>query len=113
MQRGDNAGFDTVTYFMSESEYENGTPKQVAMSYDGTDLILNIDGVDVAQGASSKSLVAPTTNTDLRFGAYGGGGSAYEGYAQYAAIFSPNLVEADLLEIYQSGEGAVVAWLKA
>lgn len=102
MRRGDNAGFDEIDYTgMTEATYENGVAKQVAMSYDGTNLVLNIDGVDVASAASSKTLVAPTTAVNLRFGAYGDGGSAYEGYAQYAAIFSPNLVEANLLSIFQ------------
>lgn len=102
MERGDNAGFDTVTYGgMSEATYENGVTKMVAMRYNGTNLTLNIDGVDVATGASSKSLVAPTTDTVLNFGRYGGGGSSYDGYASNLAIWNGTaLTEANLASIY-------------
>lgn len=104
LRRGDDAGHDLIEYQgMTEAEYENGVAKQVAMSYDGTNLILNINGVDVHQAASSKSLVAPTTNTALKFGTWGGTGSSFDGYFQYLAIFSPNLSAANLLEIYNSG----------
>lgn len=106
LRRGDAAGFDTVQYGgMSEATYENGVAKQVAMIYNGTNLRLNIDGVDVADSASSKSVVAPVTNTVLRFGAYAGGGSGYDGYADDLAIFPTALTEAQLAAIFAASGG--------
>ena len=77
MVRGDAAGFNSVTYLTTEAEYENGIPKMVAMRYDGTNLILNINGVDVISGASAKSMT--NGEAGLSFGAFNGGGSGFDG----------------------------------
>lgn len=103
MSRGDNAGFDNVTYDMTEAVYENGSiVRMVAMRYDGTNLILHMNGDDVAQGLSSKTLVAATTNTSLRFGSYSAGGSGYDGYADDLVIWDRCLSLAELRTIWNA-----------
>ena len=103
MIRGDAAGFNQVDYTMSEATYEAGNPLMITMRYNGTNLILNVNGVDVVSTASSKSV---TDNTDgLSFGAYNVGGSGYDGYADDLVIWSYALTEAALLNIYQGGTG--------
>lgn len=100
MRRGDNAGFDTVTYQDTEANFESGAVRMVAMRYDGTNMVLNINGNDVAQGASAKSVVAATTNTVMRFGAYSAGGNGYDGFADDLAIFSAALTRDELYDIF-------------
>jgi hypothetical protein len=104
--RGDAAGFDTVSYFMTEATYESGNVMMVSSRYNGTNQIININGVDVASAPSSKTMTNDVQG--LAFGAYTGLGSAYDGYADDIAIFSTALTEANLLTIYTAAGQALV-----
>lgn len=104
-RRGDNAGWDQAYYQVSE-EFLEGSTHFLAAVYDGSNIKLFLDGSFVHSQPTSKSLVAPTTNTGLRIGSYGGGGSGWDGQLDEAAIFTYALSEAQLRAIYEAGVGA-------
>lgn len=108
MRRGDAAGFDEVGHTIAEATYEDGNTKMVSMRFDGTNLVLNIDGSDVVSSGSSKSVTAAATNTSLYFGEYGGTGSGFDGYADNLAIWSGTaLSESQLAGIWAAGSAPI------
>lgn len=101
--RGDNAGMDTCSYTTSAAQVV-GKNTMISMIYDGTNIKIGVNGVNVQQLPSSKSVTAPTTNPNLTFGAFAGGGSGFSGYASYAAIFNgTDVSDGTLLNLYNSG----------
>lgn len=103
-QRGGGGVSQQINYSSYPlSTYTDGTPHMYSMRYDGTNITINIDGVDVQSGASSASITANALN--LVAGRFSGGGNNYGGYMDDIAFWSGTaLTEANLLGIWQAGQ---------
>jgi hypothetical protein len=93
--RGDAVDFDIVTQL--QANYVWNALHVYSCRYDGSVSYINVDGVDVIQGASTRSMTNDPNG--LRFGARNVGGSGFQGYAQHLAIWDRALSQPELAAI--------------
>lgn len=103
MSRAGSSTFDQGNYTgMTLADLTSGTTKMFAMRYNGTSMILNINGVDVKTTASSLSITDHAGN--FMVGRYSATGNGFDGYIDDVAFWDGTaLSESQLLGIWQAG----------
>jgi hypothetical protein len=97
-RRVDSGGVDDGAFITSGLSAD---VHHVVFTYDGTTLLLYVDGVQVDDVGSTRNL--PNSTDQLRLGVASGGGSGFDGWFQDAAIYTAALDAATVLAHYTAG----------